>query len=102
MSDLRLQRIHFVLAAPRCEFLAFGPAGCAEAEILNDERVVVLLAAFFIGPIIGTNLRLFRTQFWIVRTFDLALLCLPTSGRDTGGVSAHAACEAEWKKTRNP
>src|SRR5258708_39831288 len=58
MSDLRLQRADFALAAAGGKLFALRAARRAESKILNDEGMVVLLHAFFVGPIVGTNLGL--------------------------------------------
>src|ERR1700688_245431 len=40
---------------PQLELVTLRLAGCAEAEPLDDERVVVLRLALLIGPIVGTD-----------------------------------------------
>src|SRR5258707_1479659 len=69
MSALRLQRADFVLAAPRGQFFTLRPTGRTESKILNDEGMVVLLHAFFVGPIVGTNLRLENELIAFARIF---------------------------------
>ena len=58
ISDLRLERVHFALAAAFRKLLTLRPARSAEAEVLNYIGVVVVLFAFPIDPVIRANLRL--------------------------------------------
>src|SRR5258708_4046421 len=48
----------FSLVAPRRQLLALDLARCAKAKILYDERIVVLLFALLVRPVVGPDLRL--------------------------------------------
>src|SRR5208282_5054950 len=56
--DFGFQRSHLVFAATRRELFALSLTGSPEPEALHDVRIVVLLLAVAIGPIIGADLRL--------------------------------------------
>src|ERR1700722_281312 len=57
-SDFGFQCSDFSFIASACEFFALHPPGRAESEVLYDERMVVLLLALLIDPIVGADLRL--------------------------------------------
>src|ERR1700733_8741454 len=52
--------LHFIELAfrPPRQLLAFRPARRAEPERLHDERMVEVLFPLFVGPIVGSNVRL--------------------------------------------
>src|SRR5450432_1316028 len=90
--DLRLQSADFAFATPSGQLFALRPARSAEAETLNHEGVVILLFAFAVGPVIGTNLRLKNE---LIALACVLRDCLPeTLERDkpeTGNSLAHIA-----------
>src|SRR5258708_35739947 len=69
MSDLRLQRVHFILTASRGQLFPLRPAGSAEPKALDDERVVVSLLAVFVDPGVRTDLRLYDELISLARVF---------------------------------
>src|ERR1035441_197033 len=48
----------YVSLVTRRQLFPFRVARCAKAKVLHHKRVVVLLFAFFIRPVVGTDLRL--------------------------------------------
>src|SRR5580698_3481849 len=67
--NLRLQGAHLVLAAPGGQLFALHSTRCAEAKVLHDVGIVVLLFALSVGPIIGTNLGLENELIALARVF---------------------------------
>ena len=57
-SDFGFECSDFSFIAPACEFFALQPPGRTESEVLYDERMVVLLLALLVDPIVGADLRL--------------------------------------------
>src|SRR5882757_4825748 len=68
-SDFGFQRSYFPLISPTREFFALRPPRCAESKILYDERMVVLLLALLVDPIVGADLRLKNELIPLARMF---------------------------------
>src|SRR5882724_9249520 len=72
-SDFGFQRSYFPLISPTREFFALRPPRCAESKILYDERMVVLLLALLVDPIVGADLRLKNELIALARMFGNGL-----------------------------
>src|SRR5579862_9903623 len=57
------------LVAARRQLLALDLAWCAKSKTLDDKRIVVLLFAFLVGPIVGANMRLQNELITLARVF---------------------------------
>src|SRR6202051_2566036 len=56
--DFGFERADIHRVAPRGQLFAFRPARSAKPEVLHYERIVVLLFAFLVRPVIRTDLGL--------------------------------------------
>src|SRR6266481_9815605 len=68
-SDFGLKRSDVPLIVPSSKLFALRPPRRAESKVLNDERMVVLLLALLIGPIVGPDLRLKYELVTLARMF---------------------------------
>src|SRR5882762_2365087 len=68
-SDFGFQCSDLSLIASRCKLFALHLPRRAESKVLNDERMVVLLLAFLVGPIVGADLRLENELISLARMF---------------------------------
>src|ERR1700730_3304934 len=68
-SDFGFECSDISLIAAACKLFALRPPRRAKSKVLHDERVVVLLLAFLVGPVIGADLRLKNELIALTRIF---------------------------------
>src|SRR5260221_1656506 len=73
ISDFGLKRSDVPLIVPSSKLFALRPPRRTESKVLNDERMVVLLLTFLVGPIVGADLRLKDELIALARMFGNGL-----------------------------